>query len=73
MKISYFHSKRYEVVVGNLQARGTWYILRRCDNARTLRNVCYEGRYFYIQLLRTWRKSRAMFDALCDLQEYHVD
>ena len=73
MKISYFHSQRYEVVVGSLQAIGAWYILRRCDNATTLRYVCYEGRCFYSQLLRAWRKSQAMFDALCDLQEYHVD
>ncbi len=60
-----FESRNYAVIVGTLQARGTFYILRKSDQTTTLRYTGSEGVEDYESFRATYRQSRKKFDSYC--------
>lgn len=63
MKFESFETALFEAAVDTQS--GTWLLLRKCDNATTLRFTNTEGQQTYKTLKRLWRKSHDDFDAYC--------
>lgn len=66
LKYESFHSRNYEIIVDRLH--GVHCIQQRATGHITLLATCSEGLADYRKLRAAWRKSRSLFEGLC--QEY---
>lgn len=65
------HDTAFKLLIGSGQGRGTWIIVRKSDDASTLRNTGGEGQALYDKYARTYRdRGASAFNALCVWETY---